>query len=144
MTVAAPTTLQESLNIESGDNFSLWRDVEPFPVVLHRMLGEMENEGSEHIISWNDDGLSFAIHKPKEFADTILTRYFRNQTRYKSFQRQLNLYRFRRVSTAKERAACRLISSRFGVLYCFTVNILIIAAVFPPWFIPRRTQVVCA
>lgn len=63
-----------------------WRDVDPFPVVLHRMLGEMGKEGNEHIISWNADGKSFTIHDPKEFAEKILTRYFKNQTRYKSFQ----------------------------------------------------------
>ncbi len=67
------------------------RDMEPFPVILHRMLGEMVKEGTEHIISWNDDGKSFTIHDPKDFADTILTRYFTNQTRYKSFQVRIDM-----------------------------------------------------
>lgn len=63
-----------------------WRDVDPFPVMLHRMLGEMGKEGNEHIISWNSDGKSFTIYDPKSFAEKTLTRYFKNQTRYKSFQ----------------------------------------------------------
>lgn len=85
----SPATVDSILNgnpCGSCDHGSFWREIDPFPVVLHRMLGEMENEGNEHIISWNDDGKSFAIHDPKVFAEKILTRYFQNQTRYKSFQ----------------------------------------------------------
>lgn len=84
MRVPTSSLLQESL--ATGDLLCCWRDIEPFPVVLHRLLGNMRMEGNEHIISWNNDGKSFTIYEPKEFADKILTRYFKNQTRYKSFQ----------------------------------------------------------
>eukprot|EP00934_Nitzschia_sp_Nitz4_P005111 Nitzschia sp. Nitz4//scaffold210_size37948//860//1885//NITZ4_007685-RA/size37948-augustus-gene-0.16-mRNA-1//1//CDS//3329541915//5101//frame0 len=89
-----------------------------FPGILHRMLEVVEAEGNGHIISWNPDGLSFSVHRPKDFADVIMGRYFK-QTKYKSFQvstmdltkdrlyavpslmllvpqRQLNLYHFTR------------------------------------------------
>ena len=62
------------------------RDVDAFPVILHRLLSNMEAGGTEDIISWSPDGKSFVIHQPKAFVDTIMTRYFKNQTRYKSFQ----------------------------------------------------------
>jgi hypothetical protein len=62
------------------------RDGEAFPVLLHKLLDEMEAEENEHIISWNPDGKSFTIHQPKVFGDTIMSRWFKNQTRYKSFQ----------------------------------------------------------
>ena len=61
-------------------------EMEAFPQRLHKMLGEMEVQGKDHIISWNPDGRSFTIRKPKEFAETIMVQYFKNQTRYKSFQ----------------------------------------------------------
>ena len=80
-----PLTLEMSMDQSNGIECN-WRDVDPFPVILHRMLGDMSKEGNEHIISWNSDGKSFTIYDSKEFAEKILTRYFKNQTRYKSFQ----------------------------------------------------------
>eukprot|EP00934_Nitzschia_sp_Nitz4_P003882 Nitzschia sp. Nitz4//scaffold172_size47551//44039//44446//NITZ4_007148-RA/size47551-snap-gene-0.65-mRNA-1//1//CDS//3329538771//3872//frame0 len=72
-----------------------------FPCILHQMLEVEEAEGNGHIISWNPDGLSFSVHKPKLFADRIMGKYF-NQTKYKSFQRQLNLYEFTRDKRDRE------------------------------------------
>ena len=71
-----------------------------FPHQLHRMLCEIDqapaHDELRHIISWDRDGTSFTIHQPTKFCETILGRYFEKQTRYKSFQRQLNLYKFKR------------------------------------------------
>jgi len=64
---------------------------DPFPSKLHRMLDEIASEGLDHIVGWMPHGRSIKIHKPKEFADLIMHRYF-NQSKYTSFQRQLNLY----------------------------------------------------
>jgi hypothetical protein len=47
----------------------------------------------------------FKVHKTKEFADRIMPCYF-NQTRYKSFQRQLNSYRFHRFIAGKNKGTC--------------------------------------
>jgi hypothetical protein len=47
----------------------------------------------------------FKVHKTKEFADRIMPCYF-NQTRYKSFQRQLNSYRFHRFVAGKDKGTC--------------------------------------
>jgi hypothetical protein len=74
----------EEASSDCGGNAA--REMEAFPVLLHRMLGEMEAEGNGHIISWNPDGKSFTIYQPKVFVDTIMPRWFKNQTRYKSFQ----------------------------------------------------------
>ena len=60
-----------------------------FPTILHQMLQEAENEHNEHIVGWDTDGLSFKIHKPNELAGTIMPRYFKNQTKFRSFQRQV-------------------------------------------------------
>jgi hypothetical protein len=48
----------------------------------------------------------FKVHKTKEFADRIMPCYFKNQTRYKSFQRQLNSYQFHRFDAGKNKGAC--------------------------------------
>lgn len=70
--------------------------LEPFPCKLYRLLEEVECAGLSSIISWSKDGRFFIVHKPKVFANTLMKAYF-NQSKYKSFQRQLNLYEYRRT-----------------------------------------------
>jgi HSF-type DNA-binding len=67
------------------------------------MFLEMEVGGSE-IASFLPDGWAFAIHKPREFANLIMPKYFR-MSRFSSFQRQLNLYDFQRTTTGKNKGA---------------------------------------
>merc|ERR1719356_1451484 len=67
-----------------------------FPFKLHSILESSGTSGQENIISWLPSGKAFKIHKPKEFADVIMPQYF-NQTKYRSFQRQLYIYGFDRV-----------------------------------------------
>lgn len=63
---------------------------EPFPLKLHNMLETCEREGLGDVVSFFSHGRAFAIHKPRKFQDTVMTRFFK-QTRLTSFQRQLNL-----------------------------------------------------
>lgn len=81
---------------------------ERFTVKLHRILEDAEEEGFSDVIQWDPGGRSFTIYKPEKFTETIMGRYFR-QTKYKSFQRQLNLYDFKRASRKGIRAACKKI-----------------------------------
>lgn len=67
-----------------------------FPFKLHSILESSGTSGQENIISWLPSGKAFKIHKPKEFADVIMPQYF-NQTKYRSFQRQLYIYGFDRI-----------------------------------------------
>jgi hypothetical protein len=67
-----------------------------FPAKLHKMLDDAEENDFSDVVSWNNGGSSFKVHKPMEFSDTIMPAYF-NQTKYKSFQRQVNLYAFVRI-----------------------------------------------
>ncbi|KAL3764063.1 hypothetical protein ACHAW5_000538 [Stephanodiscus triporus] len=64
---------------------------DPFPIKFHRALDQIRDEGMDSIVSWVSHGRAFKIHKPKVFAATIMPRFF-NQSKYTSFQRQLNLY----------------------------------------------------
>lgn len=76
-----------------------------FTVKLHKLLEDAETYRFQDIIGWNRDGRSFSIFKPEEFAKTAMRKYFR-QSKYKSFQRQLNLYDFQRESKNGIRGVC--------------------------------------
>lgn len=67
-----------------------------FPFKLHSILESAGASRQESIISWLPSGKAFKIHKPKEFANVVMPQYF-NQTKYRSFQRQLYIYGFDRV-----------------------------------------------
>jgi HSF-type DNA-binding len=46
-----------------------------FPVKLHYVLHELEDDGLSHIVSWSPHGRSFIVHKHDLFVQTILCRY---------------------------------------------------------------------
>lgn len=69
-----------------------------FPWKLHEMLDLVQRQGDDHIVSWLPGGRSFRVHMPELFVERIMKLCF-NQTKYKSFQRQLNLWGFERNST---------------------------------------------
>jgi len=81
-----------SANAEETNMFTKFA----FPFKLHSILENSGASGQEEIISWLPSGKVFKIHKPKEFADVIMPQYF-NQTKYRSFQRQLYIYGFDRI-----------------------------------------------
>ena len=68
-----------------------------FPVKLHAMLDKIEADGLAHVVSWQPHGRCFVVHKPKEFVHDVMPHYFK-QTKMTSFQRQLNLYGFNRMT----------------------------------------------
>ncbi len=69
----------------------------PFPWQLHSMLEAAECEGFEHIVSWLEGDRSFKVHRPDLFVTHIIPRFFSRQSKYKSFQRQLNIWQFQRL-----------------------------------------------
>eukprot|EP00980_Cylindrotheca_fusiformis_P009177 scaffold1996_cov127-Cylindrotheca_fusiformis.AAC.14 len=74
----------------------------PFPEKLHFMLSRVDFEGASHIVSWQPHGRCFIVHKPKEFVEKIMPKFFK-QTKLTSFQRQLNLYGFSRLTAGVDR-----------------------------------------
>lgn len=71
-----------------------------FPCKLYRMLMDSETQGLTHIVSWHKDGRSFRVHNPQAFVDEVMPKYFK-KAKYRSFQRQCNLYGFQRVTAVK-------------------------------------------
>jgi hypothetical protein len=74
-----------------------------FPLKLHDMLDKAVTDNYAHIVSWQPHGRSFLIHKPKEFEKIVLPLCNYKLTKLSSFQRQLNLYGFERITIGRDR-----------------------------------------
>jgi hypothetical protein len=61
------------------------------------MIDDATRNGNDSIVSWQPHGKSFRIHKGDEFAASVLPRHF-NKTKFRSFQRQLHIYGFQRIT----------------------------------------------
>lgn len=70
----------------------------PFPVMLHTMLQTVEEAGLTDIVSWQPHGRAFAVHDIPRFLQIVLPQFFQQQHKYTSFQRQLSLYGFIRLT----------------------------------------------
>jgi len=68
-----------------------------FPCKVYDMLEDADKQGHKEIVSWNASGTGFTVHNKDLFTKKIIPQYF-NQTKYKSFQRQLSLYGFQRIT----------------------------------------------
>ena len=61
-----------------------------FPTKLRNLLDDSEQQGQQHLVCWLSHGKAFKVHKPKEFASQIITKYF-NHGNYRSFTRQVRV-----------------------------------------------------
>ena len=71
---------------------------------LHELLDKTEEDGLSDIVTWKPHGRAFIIRNAKKFAEIVLPEYF-GQTKFFSFQRQLNLYDFTRISEGPDKGA---------------------------------------
>ena len=75
------------------------------------MLRISKSEGNDSIVSWlpapypHTSSNRFKVHNVSEFVSNILPLFFSNQTKFKSFQRQLNLWGFLRIQNGPEKGA---------------------------------------
>lgn len=72
-----------------------------FPAKLHEMLQKVDDDGYAHVVSWQPHGRCFVVHDPSAFK-TILPNYFK-LSKLASFQRQLNLYGFQRLTAGLDK-----------------------------------------
>lgn len=78
----------------------------PFPWKLHHMLEEAEKKegGFTNVVSWLPDGKAFKIYDETTFVSTVMKTYF-NQTKIKSFTRQLYIYGFLKIPSGPNEGA---------------------------------------
>ena len=70
-----------------------------FPEKLHQLLSMSPQIVDPAVISWAPHGRCFSVHNTREFTRELMPKYF-NHNAITSFQRQLNLYGFKRITKA--------------------------------------------
>ena len=75
----------------------------PFLLKLHRMLDEATIAHLHEVISWQPHGRAFIVHRPDQISQ-LLDLYF-DGSKYSSFQRNLNIYGFRRITKGPDAGA---------------------------------------
>ncbi|XP_049932202.1 heat stress transcription factor B-2a-like isoform X2 [Nymphaea colorata] len=65
----------------------------PFLTKTYQLV---DDPSVDDVISWNDDGSTFIVWRPAEFARDLLPKYFKHNN-FSSFVRQLNTYGFRKI-----------------------------------------------
>jgi hypothetical protein len=92
-----PST-EEKLILDSVQQNPL---VASFPMKLCMMLEQVEADGNAHIVSWQPHGRCFVVHDSEAFK-VLLPKYF-GLSKVSSFQRQLNLYDFTRLTRGRDK-----------------------------------------
>eukprot|EP00262_Sarcandra_glabra_P021163 TRINITY_DN8773_c0_g2_i1.p1 TRINITY_DN8773_c0_g2~~TRINITY_DN8773_c0_g2_i1.p1 ORF type:complete len:307 (-),score=14.34 TRINITY_DN8773_c0_g2_i1:193-1113(-) len=65
----------------------------PFLTKTYQLV---DDPSVDDVISWNEDGSTFIVWRPPEFARDLLPKYFKHNN-FSSFVRQLNTYGFRKI-----------------------------------------------
>lgn len=96
--------LLQSQNISSSHTQNGRGSMDTFPFKLYRMLSILEDLGLHDIIAWKSHGRSFQVLHGDNFVKVVLPKFFK-QTKLTSFQRQLNLYGFKRLLNGPDMGA---------------------------------------
>ncbi|XP_016493336.1 heat stress transcription factor B-4-like [Nicotiana tabacum] len=65
----------------------------PFLTKTYQLV---DDQSSNHIVSWGENDTTFVVWKPPQFAKDLLPNYFKHNN-FSSFVRQLNTYGFKKI-----------------------------------------------
>jgi HSF-type DNA-binding len=92
---------QDSISLGPTNNFA--STTTPFPMKLYEMIEQMESDGMSHVLSWQPHGRCFLVHEPHVFKKMVQNYY--KLSKIASFQRQLNLYGFQRLTAGLDKGS---------------------------------------
>mmetsp|Transcript_23287 Transcript_23287/g.43233 ORF Transcript_23287/g.43233 Transcript_23287/m.43233 type:complete len:534 (-) Transcript_23287:471-2072(-) len=101
-TPSPPTPVSVALAAPTSPSSSSASSLTSFPFKLYEMMQDAGKCGFEDVVSWQPTNSSFKVYDTNRFVKEIMPKYFK-QTRYKSFQRQLNIYGFQRIHDGPHR-----------------------------------------
>uniref|UniRef100_A0A7S2LSQ7 HSF-type DNA-binding domain-containing protein n=1 Tax=Leptocylindrus danicus TaxID=163516 RepID=A0A7S2LSQ7_9STRA len=102
-----PGTFMDPVSMQKGgDNLPKKKGgvAVPFPFKMHRVLDQIVSDGLAYVIGWQIHGRAFKIYDATTFVDNVMPKYF-GQKKLTSFQRQLNLYGFQRLTRGRDDGA---------------------------------------
>ncbi|XP_073054164.1 heat stress transcription factor A-7a-like [Primulina eburnea] len=70
------------------------------PPFLTKTYDMVDDQKTNHIVSWSRGGQSFVVWDPHSFCTSVLPNYFKHNN-FSSFVRQLNTYGFRKIDPDK-------------------------------------------
>ncbi|KAF1329329.1 Hsftype dnabinding, partial [Globisporangium splendens] len=94
MTDKQPRKRSATGDLTVARNSNMLGNAASAPVFLQKTYDMIESSPA-NVACWSEDGHSFIIKLPREFAKTMLPRYFKHNN-FSSFVRQLNFYGFRK------------------------------------------------
>ena len=77
-----------SMDVEMSSHAA--KPVVPAPF-LTKTFQLVDDPCTDHVVSWGEDGATFVVWRPPEFARDLLPNYFKHNN-FSSFVRQLNTY----------------------------------------------------
>jgi hypothetical protein len=95
----SPSPTNQTVEVTTSQEFE-FADLIPFPQKLFALLAKEPPS----IVTWIPTGNAFRILDGEKFQQEVIPKYFKH-TKFASFQRQLNLYGFRRVTKGDAQGA---------------------------------------